>query len=308
MKIRLSVWLALAGLFASAPAGFGQAQSRLTNLSCRGFVGTGQQVLVAGFVLKGTGPHTLLIRGIGPGLTAFKVGSVIPDPILTLFDNAGHVIGQNDDWDGSAATQQTFNQVGAFPLALGSKDAVIVMSLQPGLYTAQMSPSPNSLATGTGLIEVYDVTASTTGQITAELINMSARVYVPTGQSATVGVSTAGVGMEQLLFRASGPELADFDVSPVSLSTPITLYDHLANPLATNSGWCNQSTDSPGQAAFDDLFNQVGAFAFQPGSGSSAISYTANTASPTSWTAIAVNAASSSGASGGVMILEIYKR
>jgi hypothetical protein len=129
---------------------------RLTDVSARSQVGTGAEVLVAGFVIGGTGTKNLLIRGVGPTLSDFGVTGSLADPQLTLFksENGGSTqLQTNDNWD-SAALLDTANRVGAFALPAGSLDAGLLVNLSPGAYTVQLSGVSNG--TGVGLIEVYD--------------------------------------------------------------------------------------------------------------------------------------------------------
>ncbi len=129
---------------------------RLTNVSARSEVGTGAEVLVAGFVIGGTGTKSLLIRGIGPALATFGVQGTLADPQLTLFQSVDDVstqIATNDDWD-AGPVAPVAAQVGAFAISAGSLDAALLVDLAPGTYTVQLSGVANG--TGVGLIEVYD--------------------------------------------------------------------------------------------------------------------------------------------------------
>jgi hypothetical protein len=127
---------------------------RLINVSARSQVGTGGGILIAGFNVSGSGPRRMLIRAIGPGLTAFGVGGALADPKLDLYETGrAAVIASNDNWEASAAV--TFGAVGAFGLTAGSRDAVLVVTLTPGSYTAQVSGVGST--TGVALVEVYEV-------------------------------------------------------------------------------------------------------------------------------------------------------
>jgi len=145
------------------------ASARLINLSARAFVGSGgSNSLVAGFVIGGTPTETILIRGIGPALTGFNVSGALTTPILTVFDNAGAVIGSNTGWNSAAlqgnsivqgylqaATLAVMNQVSAFGLTAGSAYCALVVTLPSGSYSASVSGVGN--ATGVALVEVYEV-------------------------------------------------------------------------------------------------------------------------------------------------------
>ncbi len=147
--------IALAELYLQPDAG--SASPRLVNLSTRAEVGAGDRVLVGGFVLSGTSPRRSLIRAVGPTLADFDVANVLADAKLQLFRN-GHAspIAENDDWmiaPSAAATTQAALAAGAFPLPANSRDAALVVSLEPGAYTAVVSGLNG--ATGVGLVEVY---------------------------------------------------------------------------------------------------------------------------------------------------------
>jgi hypothetical protein len=132
------------------------AASRLINLSTRGFVGTGAQALVPGFVIEGTEAKRLLIRVVGPGLVPFGIAGALLDPQLRIIPlGQTFTVASNDNWDGSAATTLVFAQAGAFALPAASKDAAVVVRLPPGGYTVVVSGVGNT--TGTALVEIYDL-------------------------------------------------------------------------------------------------------------------------------------------------------
>ena len=130
--------------------------SRLVNVSTRAKVGAGENALFAGFVLAGNGPRTVLIRAIGPTLGAFGVSNVLNDPRLDVFQTGSTVaMASNDNWGGTAALSNAFRAVGAFALpATDSRDAALVITLQPGSYSAQVSGVGG--LTGEVLLEIYE--------------------------------------------------------------------------------------------------------------------------------------------------------
>ncbi len=145
--------IALAELYDTLPG----SGARLANVSARSQVNTGGDILIAGFSITGNLPQTVLIRGIGPSLTALGVTGVLTDPRLALF-RATAKLDENDDWGsaGSATLASAFARVGAFPLSgSGSKDAALLVTLAPGGYTAQVSGANST--TGIALIEVYEL-------------------------------------------------------------------------------------------------------------------------------------------------------
>lgn len=131
----------------------GTGTARLANVSARNHVGTGDNILIAGLVIGGTAAKTLLIRGVGPTLAGFGVEGALVDPKLEIFNSANVRVAENDNW--SASIGSVFSSVGAFGLGAGSRDAALLITLPPGLYTAQLSGVANG--TGEALVEVYEV-------------------------------------------------------------------------------------------------------------------------------------------------------
>jgi hypothetical protein len=122
------------------------------NASTRAFVGTGDAVLIPGFVISGTGALKLLIRAVGPTLANLGVSGVLADPTVTLY-RGNTALATNDNW--SAADAPTMAAVGAFALTAGSRDAALVTTLPAGAYSAIVSGVGNT--TGTALVELYAV-------------------------------------------------------------------------------------------------------------------------------------------------------
>lgn len=131
--------------------------TRLINVSARAKVESGAGVLIAGFVIQGNAPMRVLIRGIGPTLAAFGVTGVLANPQIVL-NQGGAVIGSNDDWwreSGSQSLPAVFATAGAFSLVVGTSDAAMVATLQPGSYTVTVSSANGG--TGVALVEIYEV-------------------------------------------------------------------------------------------------------------------------------------------------------
>ncbi|QYM78563.1 immunoglobulin domain-containing protein [Horticoccus luteus] len=125
----------------------------LSNLSARYHVGTGNDILIAGFVLSGSGPQRILIRAVGPTLGSFGVTGVLENPQFSVFLD-GQLVASNDDW--SAALTSVFQSVGAFNFLADSKDAALLVTLEAGHgYTVQVSGVGG--ATGEALVEIYTV-------------------------------------------------------------------------------------------------------------------------------------------------------
>jgi hypothetical protein len=147
--------IALAELYDATPAAsFTAATPRFTNVSSRTFVGAGDQTLICGFVVGGTGTRRILIRAVGPGLAQFGLTGLLADPQLALYNGTNTQIASNDNWD-SAATLPAQQSVGAFALPASSKDSVLVATVSPGAYTVTITGVGGG--TGTALIELYEL-------------------------------------------------------------------------------------------------------------------------------------------------------
>jgi hypothetical protein len=130
--------------------------SLLANISTRAEVGTAGNILIAGFVVNGTQPARVLVRGVGPGLAAFGVTGALAQPVLTVYDSAGNAVATNTGWQTApdpAEIASVGGVVGAFALQSGSADCALVLSLAPGSYTAQVTGA--AATTGIALVEVY---------------------------------------------------------------------------------------------------------------------------------------------------------
>jgi sugar lactone lactonase YvrE len=251
------------GAVTSAPATVtvptnGTAPARLVNLSTRAFVGTGNNIIVAGFIVGGSGSKELLVRGDGPTLAEFGVSGALASPQLELYNAAGVNLAANTGWGttagGTANLIAAFNQTGAFAFPSGSADSALVLPALPqGAATAEILGAGTT--TGIALAEVYDMDTATAP---ARLVNLSTRALAGTGAGALVAgfvIGPQGAPYETVLVRGIGPALglAPFNFTGVLAYPTLTLYDVNGNAIATNTGW-------GGTAALTAVFNQVYAF------------------------------------------------
>ena len=156
-------------------------------------VGAGSNVLIGGFIIKGTQSKTLILRAIGPSLAPLGVPNVLPDPALEVHDSTGGVLASNDDWhDGPNAAQ--IQQSGLAPI--DSRESAILVTLAPGNYTAVVSGYGNG--TGNGLVEVYEMDATAT-----RLVNISTRGRVGNVNEPMIGglIAQGGSG-KKVIIRA----------------------------------------------------------------------------------------------------------
>lgn len=201
------------------PAGAG----RLANISTRAIVGTGANVLIGGFIVTGSQPKEVIIRGIGPSL---PLPGKLLDPSLELRDSGGALVGSNNDW-GQSPNSAAIAESGVAP-ANGSESAILV-SLAPGSYTAILSGVNQTI--GTGVVEIYDLD----GAADSKLANISTRAYVQSGDNVLIGgLIVVGQSGADVIVRAIGPSLP----VPGAMADPILeLRDADGALLASNDDW-----------------------------------------------------------------------
>lgn len=208
----------------------GGPASHLANISTRMKVGSGQNVLIGGFIIQGSQPKKLILRAIGPSLESHGVPTVLEDPVLELRDSAGVLVASNDDWqDGPQGSE--IQQSGIAPTNV--LESAILRTLAPGSYTAVVSGYNGGQ--GNGLIEAYEMDANST-----RMVNISTRGRVGTADEPMIGgLIVQGGAAKKVIVRALGPSLAAGG-SPVAgvLADPILeLRDGSGNLLAVNDDW-----------------------------------------------------------------------
>ena len=189
--------------------------------------------------LHGTDPKLVVIRAIGPSLTAVGVAGALADPLLELHDSTGLIIATNDDWkDNTPADQQLLIDASLDPT--NDLESAIIKTLDPGLYTAVVSG--NNGGTGVALIELYDLDDPGAA---GELANISTRGFVGTEANVMIGGVIVGPGGgvdAAVVVRAIGPSLADFGVADPLLDPVLELRNGDGDLIAMNDNW---ETDAP---------------------------------------------------------------
>ena len=212
-------------------------QARLSNISTRSFVQTGEHVMIGGFIVQGAGPKRVIIRAIGPELTQFGIPDALANPRLELHNGSGALIGTNDDWQttilGGIITSSQVSDIqnsGHAPTA--ASESAIIANLQPGNYTAIVRGVNNPA--GVALVEVYDLSPGAT----SSLSNISTRSFVQTGEHVMIGgFIVQGTGRNRVIIRAIGPELTQFGI-PDALANPrLELHNGSGALIATNDNW-----------------------------------------------------------------------
>lgn len=241
-------------------------RARLVNLAARATVGLGAELLFAGFTINGTEPRQLLVRGIGDQLSEFGVSGVLRDPVVKIFDAKAQLLASNDDWfrsdeEALEVLEDAARQAGAFAPRRGARDAAILITLQPGSYTAQVSGLVDT--TGIGLVEIYDLSQPASGRI----VNLSSRAVVGTDANILIpGLTLRGPKPRRLLIRAVGPGLAGFGVAD-PLADPMLAVFHGTERVAGNDNW----DEGASPAAVAEAGAALGAFPLAAGSRDAAV-------------------------------------
>lgn len=277
-----------------APAGrFVNLSSRLSTVD-----GDDSRAFIAGFVVSGTAPKTMLVRAVGPGLGGFGVAGSLANPRLSVFSGE-RLVATNEDWSDGPEMQAACTRVGAFNLTRGSQDAALLVSLPPGAYSAQVGTNGGE---GVALVEVYDVETS---QPATQLVNLSTRGYVGTDDAVLVaGFVVSGTAPKRVLVRGVGPALTGFGVGGALADSQLRI--HSGNTvIAQNDNWetAQPVAGGPVPAGADAIAaaaQTAGAFALPPGSRDAALVVTLP---PGIYSAIVSGAGNSTGAG----LVEVYQ-
>jgi phospholipase/lecithinase/hemolysin len=203
--------------------------ARALNLSTRVFVDTGERVCLAGFIITGDVPKKVLLRGIGPSLTANGVPAPLANPTLALFDSAGSVMTTNDDWKNSPDAAEIMN-AGLAPT--NDFESAIIATLAPGQYTAQLAGKDGG--TGIGVVEVYDLQSGAS----ATLANLSTRGFVNRGDDVMIGGLIIGSGDSPIIvLRALGPTVGSLGVVNFLPDPTLELHDGNGATVVLNDEW-----------------------------------------------------------------------
>jgi hypothetical protein len=194
-------------------------------------VQTGDNVGIGGFIITGTGPKHVLLRAIGPSLTAQGVPDALADPVLELHGPSPFITITDDNWRDDPAQETLIIASGIQPT--NDFESAIDAVLLPGIYTGIIKG--NGGTSGVGLIEVYDLSPTAP----AKLGNISTRAFVSTGSNIVIGGFFLGGGNanDRVALRGIGPSLTAQGV-PNALADPILeLRDGNGGLLVSNNDW-----------------------------------------------------------------------
>ena len=217
--------------------------SRLINISTRAQVGTGDNVMIGGFVIGGAEPKRVIIRALGPSLSAAGVAGALANPAIQLTQVDGTPVASNDDWktNGNASEMQAMGRA-----PVHDAEAALLLTLQPNVpYTPIVSGVGGT--TGVALVEVYEV--DDPGHNGPRLINISTRAQVGTGDNVLIGgFVIGGAEPKRVIIRALGPSLSAAGVAGALANPAIQLTQVDGTPVASNDDWKTNGNASEMQA------------------------------------------------------------
>ena len=202
------------------------APKSLANVSTRMMVGTGDNVEIGGFIIKGTKPKKIAIRAIAPSLSQYGVTGSMADPVLELHDGSGAIVTSNDNWN---SYRQVVISSGLAPI--DEHESVIITTLGPGNYTAVLRGLRNT--TGVALFELYDI-----DPMNSKVANISTRGNVGVGDNVMIGgFIVGGAQPTNVIIRALGPTLTDYGVTGALVNPSLELHDGNGAVIAQNDDW-----------------------------------------------------------------------
>jgi phospholipase/lecithinase/hemolysin len=201
--------------------------AKATNISTRGMVGTGEDVLIAGFIISGSQPKKVIVRALGPTLGTLGVNGALADPTVTVINSSNIVVASNDDWRNTQAAQ-----IAASGFAPPNNlESAIIATLPPGSYSAVVSGKNGG--TGIGLVDVYELDATT-----SIFQDLSTRGFVGTGDNALIGGLIIGNGEQPVIVvRAIGPTLGSFGITQPLQDPTLEVRDSNGGLISFDNDW-----------------------------------------------------------------------
>lgn len=198
------------------------------NISTRARIETGDNAMIAGFIISGTAPKKVLVRALGPSLQNAGVAGFLADPVLELRGSNGVALFGSDNWQDNPQQAAQVQATGLAPTR--SFESAVVAELMPDAYTVVVRGAHNT--TGVGLAEVYDLEGK------SELLNVSTRGLVQSQDNVMIGGFTLGPGVStNLVLRALGPSLTNAGIQNALADPTLDIRDANGNQIAFNDNW-----------------------------------------------------------------------
>jgi hypothetical protein len=191
---------------------------------------------IGGFIITGSDPKQVLLRGIGPSLAGAGIANPLADPVLELHGPNSFATVTNNNW---RETQQA--EILATGIApTNDLESAILITLDPGAYTAILRG--NGGTSGVALVEVYGLGASA-----SKLANISTRAFISTGNNIVIAGFILGAGSSnpRIILRGLGPSLQAWGLSPVLANPTLELRDSNGALLILNNDWQDTAIEPP---------------------------------------------------------------
>ena len=276
----------------------GTVPSTFANIATRAYCSTDNRVTIGGFVISGNASKRVLVRAVGPSLTAqnLSASEILADPTIDVYKGST-VIASNDNWgDNANATEitSTAQQIGAGAIIAGdTKSAALLLTLSPGVYSFVVNGKGST--SGIVLLEVYDAD----GSVSTKFVNIATRAYSTTGNGVAIGgFVISGNLAKSVLVRAVGPTLVSVGGIAQSdvLADPVIELHQGSAIIATNDNWKTNANATE----ISNTATRIGATPFASGDTSS--SALLLTLQPGVYSFIASGVSSTSG----IVLVEIY--
>ncbi|MEY2511097.1 MAG: hypothetical protein QOE26_1860 [Verrucomicrobiota bacterium] len=222
------------------------------NVSTRLPVGTGDNVLIEGFIVQGPAGSTkkIIVRAIGPSLAPFGITDALLNPSLEIHDASGATIATNDNWKttqvGGIIAADQAAEISASQLAPSNdSESAIIANLAPGSYTAIVSGVNNTI--GTGVVDAYDISPSSL----AKLANIATRGLIQPGDKLMIAGFIVQNAPVQTVVRAIGPSLVPFGIPNALPDTTLQLRDQNGTIVVQNDDWKVRTDGSSQQAELE---------------------------------------------------------
>ena len=190
--------------------------------------------MIGGFIVTGNSAKSVIVRGLGPSLVSSGLTDLLEDPVLELRASNGSLIFRNDNWKDD---QRSLIEGTVFE-PTDDRESVIVVTLQPGAYTATLTGKGQT--TGIGLVEVYDTGTTSDSQ----LANISTRGFVQTGSNVMIGGFILGnsTNPTHVAVLGIGPSLSQFGLTDLLADPTLELHDGNGALLISNDDWTDDAT------------------------------------------------------------------
>ena len=185
--------------------------------------------MIGGFIIDGSAPKKVVVRGMGPSLASVGIANFLADPAVELRSSSGALLQKNDNWrdDQESQIQGTVFQPS------DDRESVMIATLAPGAYTVLLTGKDQS--TGVGLVEVYDDDTAAASQ----LANIATRGFVQTGNNVMIAGFMLGVnnGNRSIAVRGRGPSLAQFGLTHVLADPTLEVHNGNGSIMVSNDDW-----------------------------------------------------------------------